>query len=364
MPTTPNELRQLLRRLAEWPTADAPVLTAYLDLRPQATGQNPQVRSGQVVLRDRLRDIERHYDAHTPARESLTADAERITRYIEEEALPEAQALAVFACSAHELFEAVDTRRELQNEVSVGEHPRLLSLARLADEEAAVVALADTNTLRLFALRSGALEEVGLVDDEPDDYGKRDVGGWSQARFQRHVEEHREEFARLAAEAIDDVVRAEDAKLMLLCGDAVAIPVLRQQLPQHVGELVAGVLRVEMRAAQQEVEAEALPTLNAVQAARAADAADRLHGAVRGDGMGVAGLEGTRRALELGQVMELIADPTAGFGDDAFEELIRLAALTDARIRFVESHAGLRDLGGVGGLLRFRLDRAVNEPAG
>jgi peptide chain release factor subunit 1 len=364
VPTTPTQLRRLLHRVAEWPADEAPVVSAYLDLRPQATGQNPQLRSGQIVMRDRLREIGREYEAHTPAHESLARDAERITRYVEDDALPEAQGVALFACSARDIFEAADTARELENDVTVGRHARLRPLARLADEEAAVVALADTNTLRLFALRSGSLEEVGLVDDEPDDYGKRDVGGGSQARFERHVEEHREEFARLAAEAVDDLVRAEDAEVVLLCGDEVAIPILREQLAQHVGQLVAGVLRLEMRASLEEVEAQALPKLEEVHAARAADAADRLHGAVRGDAMGVAGVDATRRALELGQVMELITDPAAELGDEAFEELIRLAALTDARVRFVEDHGGLRELGGVGGLLRFRLDRAVNEPAG
>jgi len=363
MPITPAGHRQLLRRLADWPPTELPVISAYLDLRPQATGQNPAVRSGQVVLRDRLREIERSLEDHTPAHESFTADAERITRFVEDDALPGAQGAAVFACGGEGRFETLATAAEMANEVSVGRLPRLLPLARLADQEQAVVALADTNTLRLFTFRSGDLKEVGLVDDDPDDYTATETGGWSQGRFQRHVEEHRAQFAELAAESIEQLVNRENAGVVVLAGDEVAIPLLRDQLSQPVADKVRGTLRLELRATVQEVAAEALPFLEAVHDAELSDAADRLVGAALGDGMGVAGLENTRRALELGQVMELIVDPAVGLGEEDLEDVVRQAVATDAGVRFIEGHDGVGELGGVGGFLRFRLDRAANEPA-
>src|SRR5688572_7086788 len=361
MPITPTGVRQMLRQLADWPPTDLPVISAYLDLRPHATGQNPAVRSGQVVLRDRLREIERSLEDHTPAHESFTADAERISRFVKDEALPAAQGVAIFACNGQGQFESLVTASEMANDVSVGRLPRLFPLARLADVEQAVVALADTNTLRLFTLRSGDLAEAGLVDDEPDDYSQSEVGGWSQGRFQRHVEEHRSQFAELAAEAIEELVNRENAGVVVLAGDEIAIPLLRERLSQPVADKAHGTLRLELRATTDEVAAEALPFLEAVRQAALTDAADRLVGAVRGDGMGVGGVEDTRRALELGQVMELIVDP-AGVADADLEDLVRQAVATDARVRFIQEHGGLRDLGGVGGFLRFRLDRAANEP--
>jgi peptide chain release factor subunit 1 len=363
MPITPAGIRQLLRRLADWPPTDLPVISAYLDLRPQATGQNPAVRSGQVVLRDRVREIERSLEDHTPAHESFTADAERINRFVEDEALPAAQGAAVFACRGENRFEALATAAEMANEVSIGRLPRLLPLARLADDEQAVVALADTNTLRLFTIRSGDLQEIGLVDDEPGDYSQSEVGGWSQGRFQRHVEDHRAQFAELAAEGIEQLVNRENAGVVVLAGDEIAIPLLRGALSQPVADRVRGTLRLELRATPEEVAAEALPFLAAVSDAALTDATDRLVGAVRGDGMGVAGMADTRRAAENGQVMELIVDPAAEFGEGEIEGLVRQAVATDARVRFIDQHSGLRELGGVGGFLRFRVDRVTSQPA-
>ncbi|CAN5857237.1 hypothetical protein BH24CHL6_BH24CHL6_07110 [soil metagenome] len=357
------QLRDALRRLADWPATDLPVISAYLDLRPGSAGDNPQVRSGLVVVRDRLREIESELEPRTPAHDSLTADIERIDDYIENEALPAARCLALFACHGlGERFEVLHTSVGLEDQVVSGGRPRLLQLARLGDEDQALVALADTNTLRLFALRSGALEEIGLLDDQADDYSQPSGGGWSQNRFQRHVQEHRQAFAELAAGAIDKVAQQEQARVLVLAGDEVALPLLTDALPQHLAERTRGSLRIDMRATPEEVEEEALAFLQTVHAADAEEAADRLVGAHRSAGLGVAGLDDTLQALRLGQVDEMLIDSSAEFDAESIEEAIGLAATTDARIRFCTDHGGLRKLGGVGALLRFRLDGPVSDP--
>ncbi|CAN5217615.1 hypothetical protein BH24CHL7_BH24CHL7_08930 [soil metagenome] len=358
MAATSAQMRQVLRLLADWPQVDLPVISAYIDLRPQSAGDNPQVRSGEIVLRDQLREAERALEPRTPAHESFVADVERINRFIADEALPEAQGLALFACHGAGRFETVDTSEDLDDEVTVAPLPQLLRLARLADEAQAVIALIDTNTLRLFASRSGAIEEVGLLDHDNDEYSKHSQGGWSQARFQRHVDEQRASFAELAVEALEGEVRREEADTVVLAGDEVAIPLIRDKLPQNIADMVRGVVRIDMRATLQDVAAEVLPFLEMVRTDAVNDAADRLVGAVRGDGMGIAGLDETGRALEQGQVMELLIDQDADLGPEA-EALIRAAIATDARVRFTQDHSGLRELGGVGGLLRFRLDASA-----
>jgi stalled ribosome rescue protein Dom34 len=79
-------------------------------------------------------------------------------------------------------------------------------------------------------------------------------------------------------------------------------------------------------------------------------------GAVRAGGLGVAGLDETRAALEHGQVDELVLDPAAELDEAARGELVRLAQLTGATVEVVEGHDGLHRLGGIGALLRYRHD--------
>ena len=94
---------------------------------------------------------------------------------------------------------------------------------------------------------------------------------------------------------------------------------------------------------------------------------------LRAGGLGVAGIPDTRLALEMGQVDELLiaADPStvrevgatdAGATDadadavsDVAEDLVERARRTDARVTFIEQTDLLSDVGGVGGLLRFRV---------
>ncbi|MDP8903937.1 MAG: hypothetical protein M3N29_01245 [Chloroflexota bacterium] len=372
MVDSPVALRNTLRRLADWPPDPTGVVTAYLD--PHST-DNPNVRTGLIVLRDRRREIERGLER--PARERFTEQVERIEQEVEQR-LPDVHGLALFA-AADGRFEAAETRLPLDNAVTLSRQPQLLSLARLADAEQAVVALVDTNTLRLFVHRSGSLEEIGLVDDQTDDYRQTAVGGWSQARFQRHVEAHREAFAKLGAEAIEQVVGLEEAKVLLLAGDEVAVPLLLEELPRRLAEMVRGTLRLGKRSTPEEVAAEALPALDRLREEDAADAAERLVGAALADAMAVVGVDATRRALTIGQALEVVidlgvladrgkvnAEPRDGdeTAIEELEELVRLAAATDARVRFSADHAGLREHGGAGALLRFRLDRAADEAAG
>jgi peptide chain release factor subunit 1 len=362
MPASPTELRAGLRRLADWPATDLPVISAYLDLRPQATVGDPRVRSGLVVLRDRLRQLERELTPRTPAHASFIADIERIDRHITEERLPDVQCLCLFACHGQDgAFEVLETSRDVDDEVDVNAQPRLLQLARLADEDAALVAVADTNTLRLFALRSGALEEVGLLDDETDDYRQTSGGGWSQARFQRHVEEHRDAFAQLAATAIDDVRRREEAQVVALAADEVVQPLLIDALSPDVAEMTHTGLRIDMRAPIDEVDAEARPFLAALRAESTRVLADELVGRAESSGLAVTGAEATMAALQRGQVAELVVDDSAQWVDQLADDMIRLAAATDARIRFAPDHPGLRAAGGVGGTLRFSLEQDVSD---
>ncbi len=349
-------MHTLLRRLADIESDDLPVLSIYIDMRPQETGARPALRSGLVILKDRLREIEKTFPPRGDDLDSFKADAVRVERYLEEEWSLAAQGLAVFACSGRELFETVEAGVSFENQVSVGPAPDLYQLARLLDEqETALVAVVDTNTARIFATRAGIMEELGGPDDDPAQYGKRSMGGWSQARYQRHIDETRADFAREAAAEIELLVDSEGAGRVVLAGDQVAVPLLRNALSARVTAMVDDhTLRLDIKTPLDQVGDESEPLLARAEADDARSVADRLLDAVRGNGLGVAGPEATRRALENGQVDELLIDPVAVLDEDVRAEFVRQAVLTGARVEVVEDHTGFRRLGGVGALLRYR----------
>jgi len=348
----------LLRRLAEMEPGDEPVLSVYLDMRPHATGGRPALRDGVLMMGDRLREIEKTFGPRGHDLDSFRMDVARIEEYLQHEFPVSAQGLAIFACAARGLFETVEAGVPFEHQVTIGPVPDLFQLARLADDqETAVVGVVNFHTARLFVMRTGFLREIAGTGDTSVHYRKTMLGGLNQKRYQRHVENHRAEFAREAAAELERVVEHEDADRVILAGNESALPLLLDALSPRVSELVHGqIVRVDVRAPRDAVAREIEPILAQAEAEEGLSLADQLVTAVRSGGLGVDGLERTRAALEHGQVDVLLLDADAPLGDTDRNELIRLAAGTGADVEVVQGHAVLRELGGVGALLRYQHD--------
>ena len=299
---------ELIRSLARLNPGDALVLSIYLDLRPHTTGENPAVRAARVVLKDRLRDIEKTLLPRGQALDDFRADVARINHYLDEHAEPWLQAVALFACHRLDLFETLETGAVFDNEVTLEPLPDLYQLARVIDEhETAVVALVDTNTARLFVSRLGILREVAVADEDSFLYRQRNTGGLNHKRYQRRIENRRMDFAREMAEALQALVTHERATRIILAGDAVAIPLLHKALPQSLEPLVSErILRLDIRTPRADVQDEITPLLAQIEADESHDATTRLIDAVREQGLGVIGAQETRDALMHGQVDTLV----------------------------------------------------------
>lgn len=349
--------RQLLRTLALFEPGDALVLSIYLDLRPHTTGENPAVRTAHIVLKDRLRAIEKTLLPRGQALDDFRADAARVQRFFDEHAEPWLQGVAIFACHRHQLFEVLETGVPFEDQVVLEPFPDLFQLAHLIDEyETAVVALVDTNTARLFVTRRGILEEMGGPDESPFAYSKRKVGGLNQKRYQRRVENRRMDFAREVATVLESLVAHEGATRVILAGDAVAIPLLHRALSPQLEPLISEqVLRLDIRTPADAVQGEIAPLLAQIEEDESHSIATRLIEAVREQGLGVVGPQETQDALTHGQAETLVLAAEAPLDAQERNELVRLATTSGARVEAVQGHEALKEAGGVGALLRYNL---------
>ena len=349
-------LRALMRRLAEATSDEALVLSIYADVRPDAHGERPAERPELTAIRHRLTAIQATLKAHTPARESFDADLARFETYLADQDLAGTDGLALFACSRIGLWEELRSNEPFDTQVAARRTADLFQLARLLDESvSAVVAVVDTNTCRLFVTRRGTLEELPGPDEPPDEHTRHDQGGWSQARYQRHIDMQDKRFAKEAATAVEQLVEREKAQHVILAGDERVIPILDAELSAAVRALVDHVTHLQMRSSTDEVRAEVVPILVAIEDAEAQQLADIAIAEWLAGDLGVVGIEATMDALEFGQVDQLVIDETASLDEDLRAELIRRAALIDARVEVVRDHAGLAQHGGVAATLRFRI---------
>jgi peptide chain release factor subunit 1 len=379
-------VKDQLDRLAAFAPAPYPVVSLYLNTQPGQTGRD----QFHTFVRKEFAARSRTYASGSLERESLDRDVERILRFLDRELEPAANGIALFACSTADLFEAIQVSAPIdQHWLYIGDRPHLYPLARIESLYPRYAALlADTNSARILVFATGqvvAQEEVRSVKTK-----RNSQGGWSQARFQRHIENFHIHHAKEVVEALDKIVVRENINAILVAGDEVIIPLLREQIPKHLAEKVVDQLRIDTNAPLDDVIRTSLETMKRVRSQTEREKVELAIGAYRAGGLGSVGPEETLEALEKGQVDELLitarvrelqsvgptaataaagrmnVDPRSTFvvaGEAAAvagetvrlaDELITRATQTSAKITFVEDPDLLTAVGGVAALLRFR----------
>jgi peptide chain release factor subunit 1 len=375
--TLATPLRDVLERLASFEPSTHPVLSLYLDLRVDQQGR----RHHDLFLRKALDERARALTGESL--HSFSVDAERIRQYVAD-LPPSVQGVAIFACSAGALFEAVQLEGGIDGHwLFVASVPHLYPLVRVTDQYPRFAALlVDTNSARVFVFSLGTIEtETKVVNVKTR---RTSMGGWSQARYQRHVENFHLHHMKEVIAVLDHVVREEAISGIVVSCDEVARPLLTDLLPKHLATKVVDTVRLDIHASGKQVLEEALHALRQQDVDTDAARVEALLDAWRAGGLGVVGPDDTLQALELRQVEELLitatpdalrrasASPvddapgpvdvttTAAAGQDSDQvklanSLVARAHRNDARIRFIEDPALLADVGGVGAILRFKL---------
>lgn len=341
-----------------------PVLSVYLDLRPQITGANPTIRPAYVLLKARLHQITQTFWPRGSAFDAVQADAARIEAYLDQQTPPYPRGLAIFAGTRHRLFDTIETESPFDTQVSAGALPDLFQLARLLGErETAILAIIVTHAARLFVMERGGLREVRSLSADPKFFHMvRETNAMNQAHYQRHALQARTDFARQIADQIERLVISTGASELFLAGEPEAIPLLRQALPPRVAQLIQHApLELGIEAPADAVVSELAPLLRSYETQRSASIVEQLVEAIQADALGVAGVEPTRHALELGQVDTLVLAGDAPIAPEVRSALIASAARTDAIVEVVDHSEQLARLEGIGALLRYRTAEVV-EP--
>jgi peptide subunit release factor 1 (eRF1) len=374
------ELDELMKKLTAFDPAGFPVISLYLNAQ---SGEHGRDQFDQFV-RKQFEEIAKTFTQRTPERASFDRDVERIKYYLENELEPSANGAAIFACSGAGFFEAAQLFAPFErHRISVSNYPDLYPLARVLNHYDRYVALlADTNSARLFVFGLGKqLEERQILNQKTN---RSQVGGWSQARFQRHTENYHLHHAKEVIDALERVVREEQINHVILSGDEVIIPLLREQMPKELTDKVVDVLRINIKAPQHEVLRATLEAMRERQAQDDVERVERLLNEYRSGGLAVVGARDTLKALEIGQVDELIINAdrgtieVEGVGTDLYliatasdgsrpaaeplavaiaDRLVTLAQQTAAHVVFIKEASLLAGAGGVGAFLRYKVNQ-------
>jgi peptide subunit release factor 1 (eRF1) len=382
--TTSNAERLLEKLVLAEPVS--PFVSLYLDARVDEHGK----RNFMPFVRKQLKERSKSYENNAPEQEHFEKDSTRISNYLENGIPTTAQGLAIFACSAADYFEVGEFEAPFErNRLFVSDRPHVYPLARIVDQyRRFAVLLADTNRARIFVFAVGRTVEERSVENVKTK--RTSVGGWSQARYQRHEENYHLQHVKEVVDMLERTVRDENVENVILAGDeTTVIPLIREQLPQALSDKVIDALSFGIDTPEHELFDESLKAFRRHDSLTDMQKVERLLNEYRADDLGVAGVPDTLAALSNGQVEEMLivsSPDKLAFDEEEVkkvlelyepdgevpetwdqrtiaDELVRRAnLLSSARVTFIEDDTRLQQIGGVGALLRYRIS-AENSKA-
>lgn len=393
------DLTKLIKKLgtAE-PTGDA-VLSIYINAEINNSGG----RDFPIWLKKALSEQTGRFADDEVAAEKFETIRERIEAFAADGVDNATRGIAIFAGLGEKpLFETVELAVPFNdNEIFVTGRPYVFPLVRALEQNPKYAVLwADTNKADIYVFggenrirsENTADDKVGTIQNEVTN--RSQVGGWSQARYQRSIDNFHLQHAKEVVAELEQVVRDRHIEKLVLCGDEASImPVLRPQLSKPLEEKVVATVNMSQYDSPEDIRAKTSAVLSdendELDAMKVQDVEDAAKAAA---GMGTLGVEDTLRALANGQVQELVmtaaidsieyseaqvkkilaeyrpgddlvgidTDRSTRYSGDIADQLVLGAINTDAKITFIENHALLADSGGVGSILRYNIDSAAN----
>ncbi len=318
--------------------------------------------------------------------EPLTVDhteIEHVTRFFDREYDWQALSVAIFASAPAKLWREIRLAVPVPDYACVDAQPNVRLLSDLLDEyECHAVALVDRNHARFFAIRLGEIQEFAY--ELPATPGRHKQGGWSAARYQRHIEALALQNLKHAARLTADFVKSQDCAWLLLAGTKAEVAQFREQLPKALRACVAGEFAIDLNASARQVLDKAREIQERNERENEVAQVEALQTAARkGQSTATLGLADTLNALMEKKVYMLIAAsdyrasgaacshcgylaaqtlvacPLCGNAmkpvEGAVDLAVRRAVELGSRVELVRDPAAakLKQLGGIGAMLRY-----------
>jgi peptide chain release factor subunit 1 len=288
-----------LRELASFEADKGFAVSLYLDLDPSVT---PTPADAAARLHSLVDEAGRLGAAH---REELThdqkvglrADLQRIRQYYEREfARDGAHSFAIFVDGLDDLWEVIPLLDPVEDEAKVSRTLYLVPLVPLVGRgEGALVAVVGRERGEIFQLRGGRLVEV--ADRTEDRPGKHDQGGWSQARYQRHIEHLVDDHLRHVADELDRRVRAAHRPRLVVVSSEETRAEFDDLLSKDVRSAIVGWVQAEAHAKAPELLPLVEPILERKLAEEETEVLERWRSEAGRNGRAAAGWKQTLEAV-------------------------------------------------------------------
>jgi peptide chain release factor subunit 1 len=264
---------QRLRDLAGFRAQRGCAISLYVDLDPASTPTAGEVDIRfNALLDEGAKSLDKGSLAHDE-KMRLREDFGRIRGFFAGEFERDgARGLALFA-AGDEYWVTLALPERVPDVIKVRREFHVAPLATLVGKgDGAMVAVVGRERGEVYELRAGRLEEV--VEETEDQPGRHDQGGWSQARYQRHIEKLVHDHYKDVAQALDGQVRGRGPKVVLVAPEAQRTDFL-DTLSSEAREAVVGATTAEAHASPAELLEIVRPILDEARAHTERNVLDR-----------------------------------------------------------------------------------------
>jgi len=307
-----------LRELAEFRAVRGRAVSLYLDLDPSVAPTAGDVATrANALLREGERGLADKSELTHDQRAGLKEDFERIRRYMDDDFDRQGtRGLAVFVDGPDNLWEALPLTEHVPDAVKVGSELYLAPLVPLMGRgDGALLAVVSRERGEVYRRREGRLHEV--ADHGEEQPGRHDQGGWSQARFQRHIDELTAEHMRRVAQALNrEVRRLHGPGVVIVCPEAMRSD-FEPLLSHEARAALAGWTQAEAHATPAQLHELALPLLEEWRAREEAVALERWREESGRNGRAAGGWQHVLEAASDGRVEILLFQE--GANRDAYQ---------------------------------------------
>jgi peptide chain release factor subunit 1 len=384
MATTNKIIDERIKYLSDFPETDYPFITLYLSVNSHEN-LFEQAEKNRIFVKDSFRDaldeIKKQNNKDKLA--CLQKDEEKILDYINNSLISQAHGAAIFACNKLGVFETFQSLMPFENYFSIDSIPHLKQIAYQAEEfENTLVIMVDSKYSKIFSLKLG-----GFVFREIDvtnivhKYHKQ--GGWSQARYQRHIKDqmqkHYEETAKIATELFDK----EQYGNVILIGQEQEVDKFKLDLPKRVNMTIINVDHLYMKENINKILETIMQDLRKTEKERELNVVKDMVTLAQSGGSETLGIQDTIQLAQEGRISLLVANKDFSFEGwkcdkcyyiektqhqagcnkcngnmkrmDVLEEAIRLTLKNEGKINLVEDKAAeeLKKYESIGAYLRY-----------
>ena len=255
----------LLRELAAFRAPNGCAISIYVDFDPSSVPTVPAEKTKFHALVDDAKKLADDRARDRDGKAALEADLERLKAWGENDFNRDgARSIAVFASSADGFFRIVPLGAPVVDGSEVGPELWIAPLTgQLGRGEGALVAVVSRERGVLYRLHEDHLVEIA---DESDDVpGQHGQGGWSQARYQRHIENIVAQHLKALGDELGKRVHNRRPQIVVVAPDELRSE-LESKLSQETREAIVGWTSGDGQASEGELLEQVRPLLDEARA--------------------------------------------------------------------------------------------------